>query len=1042
MQGARLIAPTVNDHITPSVDQITTIAESEITDTAVVEEKLVKFQEQWPQDVGQIVPSTKEEITPIAGIIRSETMGPAIVEKPGKFQAEHYLQSARRSIPQPGKGDISPIVNQITSTIRSELIESALTEEKLGKSQAERYSQDARRIVPSARNEEINAIVDLLTAIIRSEITDTAIMEEKLGNSGLELTVEVAEMVLKRCFKDCNAAIKFFSWCRRQPGFRHSTISYNTMLYIAGESRNFDLVDLLLRWMEEDSCDLDLKSWTILVQHFGKGRKISRALLAFDRMKKLGFVPDHVAYSALIRALCVTGKVEMAVEFYKEMISGGYVPGRDVYELVMSAAAQIGDSQMVRFLEEDMGKHFEEDLAFNTRLKSLCISGKIEEVIEEIKGKELDSLKTGIVVTGLAKAGRVSEAMELVVEAEKRGFLCDSKILGQIVSVFLRRRDLISAREVMSRMEEQGYSPDLKTCTEMIQHLSRAGEIDLACEIFSKMVERGEEMDGVVIVAMAAGYVQNGRVAEAWELVERMKKKGIKFTRKSCFVLNKELGKISKDAYLREKAPGSSPEEETSASMFYKKNVECMKTIPGSSEWISLGKEVFPVVAASLREKEMKASTISSDEEKAALRICKKEEVDIVERILGSSRGWSAMVKKLKNSKISFSPELVEIILSQSQRHGGTALRFFSWVSRTAGVTHTVNSYHLAMKISGAGKDFAFMRHLHEEMKRKGLPRNANTWTIMIAQYGRAGLTEIAMRKFAEMKEEGFSPNASTFKFMIISLCGRKGRNLEAAQKMLDEMFTRGFSPDQELATIFVTCLCENGKVNEARSCVDLLIRHGSLTSQLGFSLLVKGLSRSGQVEEALKLVGPGGSHSVDEFVYGSLVNGLLRAGREAEALAKIEEMKEAGFRSTVHVYTSLMAYFFREKRPDCALAMLEKMKEEGCTLTLVTCSVLILGYVRAGMVNEAWNVFRKMTADGPKPDFRTYSAFMAALTRVGKSQEAVLLIDDMVKSGISPSAVNFQTVLFGLNREGKYKLARAVLRKKWDLKRKRKFLG
>ncbi|CAA6658451.1 unnamed protein product [Spirodela intermedia] len=821
---------------------------------------------------------------------------------------------------------------------------------------------------------------------------------------------------------------QILSWARRQPGFRHTTATYNAMLYIAGEAREFDLVDELLRWMEEDSCPTDVKTWTILVHHFGRGNKVGRALWAFEQTKKCRSGPDKMAYGSIIRALCDAGKAEMAVEFYREMAGGGMFPVcGDLYQALMTALAASGDVTTARSIGEDMAKASDAaSSSTSLMLKSFCISGNLEAAMalaEEMRTKtqRLDPEKVEILAVALCKAGRVSEALELVTGAEKNG----------LAMKFLRR-----------------CSPGVRTYTELIQHLSRAGEHGMACELYDEMVANGAEPDMVAVVAMAAGHVQNGRVGEAWSLFEGMKKKekGTKPTRKAYSV------------FIRELCKSGEPEEALRAL------AEMLR-----SDLAPPGGDIFHLLCNSLREKGLpeKASMVeqmrlglSSTIEDAAEdldpsqnqsqggRRWSDDELKEVERILASPcSDWASMAEGLRKSGILFSPELAEEVLQRCRGHGGAALRFFSWVGKSAGFRHTARAYNLAIKIAGAGKDFSFMRHLHEEMKRKGCPRMVDTWTTMIAQYGRAGLTEMALGKFAEMKSEGFRPDASTFKFLIIFLCGKKGRKVAEAEKTFHEMLSAGISPDKELAGSFLSCLCESGKISEARSCVEALITRG-FGAQVGFSLLVKSLCRVGRMEEALELVGETGSAvahrgcRADEFVYGSLIHGLLRGGREAAALEKIEEMKRAGIPATAQVYTSLMVHFFREKRPEKAMAVLEKMEEEGCEPTVVTFSALIRGYVGTGMVAAAWAIFRRMAAAGAPPDFQTYSTFMACLCRAGRSEEAMELIQEMAARGISPSAVNFRTVFYGLNREGKHDLARALLEKKWTFSRKRRFLA
>lgn len=408
--------------------------------------------------------------------------------------------------------------------------------------------------------------------------------------------------------------------------------------------------------------------------------------------------------------------------------------------------------------------------------------------------------------------------------------------------------------------------------------------------------------------------------------------------------------------------------------------------------------------------------------------------------LLSRSEDWDSTREGLEKCNVNFTSELVLEIICRCKFRSGTALRFFDWVGERDGYCHSSETYNMAMKIVGGSKDFERMRNLFYEMRRKGCLITPHTWTIMIMQYGRAGLTKIALGIFEEMKVSGCEPSGSTYKYLIISLCGRKGRKVDEAVKLFREMMRSEHVPDKEFIEIYLGCLCESDKLSHARKCVNFLRKVGFSTA-LSYSLYIRALCRAGKLEEALKLLNNAGEEreTLNKHVYGSIVYGLLRKGNLEAALSKVDEMKQAGVSPSVHVYTSLAVHYLKEKEIEKAEEVLETMKCEGCKPTVVTYSALIQGYVGMGKVDDAWSVFNQMKSEGPSPDFRTYSIFLSCLCRIGRSEEALGLISEMLGAKIVPSSVNFRTVFHGLNREGKHDLARLVLQQKLDLAKQRK---
>ncbi|OVA07197.1 Pentatricopeptide repeat [Macleaya cordata] len=976
-------------------------------------------------------------------------------------QDTHVENSKLKEEPRLGRLSVCKIDNESTGVENAE--KSILEETQLGDSLVN----------------DVSPIVHKITEIIRAENTTLSI-EERLENSGFLFDSNIVDKVLKRCFKVGHLALRFFNWVKLQNGYHHTTDTYNTMLYIAGEAKEFGLVEKLVEEMEMESCPKDIKTWTILISSYGKANLIGKALLVFEKMRKSGCEPDGRTYKLIIGALCTAGKAEIAMEFYKEMVSKNIEVDMNLYKLLLNCLSGSGDLPVVRLVGDDMINisQIPEQKVYSCILRCFCISGRIAEAIEllhELKSKKitLDPVNFDILVKGLCSTGRIADALEIV-EIMKQNHFVDGKVYGSVINGYLKRGEISEAFEMFSRMKESGHFPTLSTYTELMQHLFRLNEYERACKLYEEMMGNGVEPDIVAITALIAGHVQHNHVSKALDVFEGMKEKGIKATQKSYSVFIKELCKVARtdealkllnemrdskmnirDEIFHLVISSSEKKGEMESANKVKRIWRSSKLCTQESELVclptnqSLGIETNAVVDEceptefnhSLKPNQVHPVRADVCLVQPLSKVYSDHDFQEICKILSSSMDWSSMQEVLEKCKIQFTPELVLDVLRSWQQYGRASLTFFSWVGQRSGYSHTTETYNMAIKISGCAKDFKHMRNLHNEMRRKGCLITSETWTIMIMQYGRAGLTEIALKKFEEMKTDGCKPNGNTYKYLLIFLCGKKGRKVDEAIKIFHDMIQAGYKPDKELAEIYLNCLCEVGKVSDARKCIEYLCKSG-FTVPLSYSLVIRALCRAGRLEEALALVDEIGDErsTLDQYVYGSLVHGLLRGGRIDEALVKVQRMKEGGINPTVHVYTSLISHFFKEKQIEKALEIFRKMREEGCEPTIVTYSALIHGYMNMEMVIDAWNIFRRMKLKGPFPDFKTYSMFITCLCKIGRSEEALQLIYEMLDSGIFPSTVNFRTVYYGLNREGKNDLAHTVLQKKWELMNKRKF--
>jgi pentatricopeptide repeat protein len=915
---------------------------------------------------------------------------------------------------------------------------------------------------------DVSPEVHKITQIVRAE-NGLVSMEEQLEKLSVRFDSEVVEKVLKRCFKVPHLSLRFFNWVKLRDGFRHTTKTYNTMLSIAGEAREFQLVEKLVEEMEKNLCEKDIKTWTIIISLYGNARLISKALLAFENMRKCGCEPDAQVYKKMIRALCSAGKADIAIEFYKEMNQKDVVLDVSLYKMLMDCMARSGDIAAVRTVADDMMRvcQIPENNVYGCVLKSLCISGRIREALEwirELKSKDvtLDPEYFETLVKGLCRADRIADALEIV-NIMKRRHLVDGKVYGIIINGYLKRNNVSKALDLFQSMKESGHMPMTSTYTELMQRLFRLGEYEKGCVLYNEMLERGVKPDTVAITAMVAGHVSQNRVSEAWKVFKSMEDRGIKPTWKSYSVFIKELCKVSRTdeifkalnemqaskidirdeifdgilSYMEKKGELDSIEK-------LKRMQTICKLYPQEGELPSTDASGEQKLKLELNSNQSEAVRIDCHLMEPPTKNYDEQDLHEVCRILSSSTDWCLIQEALEKCNIQFTPDLVVEILRNCNMHGSAALHFFSWVGKQSGYSHTTETYNTAIKLAGRGKDFKHMRHLFYEMRRRGCSITSDTWTIMIMQYGRTGLTEIALNIFGEMKVDGCKPNGSCYKYLIISLCRRKGRKVDEAIKIFEEMMHEEYLPDKELVETYLGCLCEVGRLLDARRCADSLCRVG-FAIPLSHSLYIRALCQAGRVEEAQALVDEVGAEAegsiLDKYTYGSLVHGLLQKGRMEEALAKVDSLKQAGISPTVHVYTSLMAHFMKGNQIERALEIFQKMQQEGCQPTVVTYTELVRGYMNMGKVAEAWNIFHRMKLKGPLPDFKSYSIFITSLCKIGRSEEALQLISEMIDSGIVPSTVNFREVFYGLNREGKQDLARTVLEQKSALRSKGKFL-
>ncbi|KAM0848763.1 hypothetical protein ACQ4PT_054186 [Festuca glaucescens] len=723
----------------------------------------------------------------------------------------------------------------------------------------------------------ISADVQRVTEVLLSEVPGLS-LEQRLGNLGVTYTPRLVNMVLKRCFKKRQFGFRFFYWVKQVPGFRHTTETYNTMLYIAGEARNFESMEELMGEMDTEMCVKDIKTWTIIIDSYGKARQTAKMLSTFYALEKSGsVVVDTKVYRTILRALCNDERHELALEFYKDMPANIDV-GSYILRLLLCLLARSNNAEAVFLIRDDMLKsmRYSEEYCYSEVLRSFCVSGKIVEAqkfFQQMINKSMASSSAfEIFLRGLCRSGRMDEALQVMEHMKNRSSI-SSTAFGFLIDGYLREGKRTNALELLQGMREYGCVPLASSYTQLMQHLFTSDQYEAACQLYEEMQESGVQPDTVTITALIAGHIHSGNISEAWNLLRKINQSGQRPTIKAYTVFIQELCKASRplealellkemlecdfrpsgetfyriisalrhNNFLEE----ASIVERMRASLCLRRPREDMECGPSEK-----GNTIDELQKLSKSDPEDRKSSKSDSDKDNTARRCsiydgmhhteqakcyRDEDVEEICQILSSSDNWSSMQQALEMRSLHFTPDLVIAIMKRCKRKGHAALKFFYWVGKRSYYMQTTDTYNLAMKLAGSAKDFKHMRHLYREMAWAECSPTVDTWNVMICQYGNAGLTEMALETFYQMKQEGFQPDRSTYNHLIMYVSRRKGRKVDAAIKIFKEMTNAGYILDSQVLCGYILALCECGMLVDARTSIVSLCKQG-FPAQIGYS--------------------------------------------------------------------------------------------------------------------------------------------------------------------------------------------------------------
>ncbi|KAI3879738.1 hypothetical protein MKX03_002896 [Papaver bracteatum] len=137
------------------------------------------------------------------------------------------------------------------------------------------------------------------------------------------------------------------------------------------------------------------------------------------------------------------------------------------------------------------------------------------------------------------------------------------------------------------------------------------------------------------------------------------------------------------------------------------------------------------------------------------------------------------------------------------------------------------------------------------EMDYAGVPRNVETFNILINNFCKIRRTEESVKLFERMGEWGCSPNAETYLLLIKSLY--QAARIGEGDEMIDKMKSAGFGSglDRKAYFRFVKVLCGIERIDHAMNVLAKMKADGFVPGIKSYELLIEKLCSHGQTHRA-----------------------------------------------------------------------------------------------------------------------------------------------------------------------------------------------
>ncbi|GKV05879.1 hypothetical protein SLEP1_g17831 [Rubroshorea leprosula] len=390
-------------------------------------------------------------------------------------------------------------------------------------------------------------------------------------------------------------------------------------------------------------------------------------------------------------------------------------------------------------------------------------------------------------------------------------------------------------------------------------------------------------------------------------------------------------------------------------------------------------------------------------------------------------------------------------------------VKFFLWVGRQIGYTHTLPVYYALLDLMECGNSDRipeqFLREIRDDdkevlgklfgilvqrcchhglwnvaleelgrLKDLGYRPSRRTYCALIQVFLRADRLDTAHLVHREMSDSGFRMDGYTIGCYTYSLC-RAGQWREALQLIEREEF----KPDTVLYTQMISGLCEASLFEEAMNFLNIMRASSCIPNEVTFRILLCGCLRKkqlGRCKRILSMMITEGCYPSPR-IFNSLVHAFCRSGDHAYAYKLLKKMAKCGCQPGYVVYNILIGGICgNEELPSSdVLELAEKAYSEMLDAGIVLNKINVSNFARclcaAGKFEKAYNIIREMMSKGFIPDTSTYSKVIMYLCNSCKVEKAFQLFEEMKKGGLVPDVYTYTVLIDSFCKFGLIEQAR-----------------
>lgn len=755
-----------------------------------------------------------------------------------------------------------------------------------------------------------NPLYDGIFHILRTQ--EGQVADATLCRLNLQLSESLVLDILKygKSEKEVLACLRFFDWAGRQGGFYHTRATFHAMFKILSRKK---LMWLMLKFLDkyvQKNYVHQVRYYDTLVIGYSVAGKLETALHVFGKMRFSGIDLDPFAYHVLLNSLVEKGHFDVADMILNQIQLRGLV----------------------------------NDVTHSIVLKLFCKQNKLDEAEQYLNSLIADNgngkvgskgVLVGNLVDDLCKYKQFQRASNLVDVVRTLGTVPMQQAYGVWIGNLVKSGNLDGALEfIRSKKEDDGYVPDIYRYNMLVYSLLNQNRLEDLLNLMMEMMEQDIFPNEITMSGILCFFCKVGMVDPALELYNFSAESGLSLNRMAYNYLMQALfsNMNSDEPYaLMEAALKEGYYPGKRIISFMDKNIKAFC----QSERLETGWYIFNLLK-SLKMKVRKDTYFS-----LIRGLNKVGRGDIASNLF--------MEMQLKGHKTS--PELFRAVVRNLCEMNNAENHYFRLLQEQLSLYEPCQTiYNCFIDAAGHAKKPELAKQVYDMMQDGEIKPNLKSDILLFQSYLKSYKIADALNFFDDLCKRRVV-RRRLWNPVIVGLC--KVGESDLALKKFWEMRADNQNPSMECYEELVKALCDNRKYLVAFTIIDDLQKIGRpISSFIGNIILLHSLKSREIYHDWINFTN---SQNVSPGILklGKLIHTFIVSMKGEEDVRNLEELIRQCFPLDLYTHNLLLRRL-SITRMSYAYEYFKKLPEKGFEPNRWTYNIVVHGLKRFGWVQEA----------------------------------------------------------------------------------------